>query len=65
MYRQRILDRALLVGNVRLVNDVVVPEPEHAGGRLAPGGHALDGERIALLEWTHRIGVGQLLPSVS
>ena len=50
LYRQRVLDSALLVGDVRLVDDAVVAEPENTGRGLASRGHALNGQRIALLK---------------
>ena len=50
---QRVLDGSLLVGDVGLVYDGVVPVPEHAGRWLAPHRHALDGQGVAFLEGAH------------
>ena len=62
---QRVLDGSLLVGDVGLVYDGVVPVPEHAGGRLPAHSNALDGQGVAFLEGAHWHRVGQLLATVT
>ena len=65
LYGQRVLHRALLVGDVGLVYDGVVPVPEDAGRRLPASGDTLDSQRVALFEGSDCRPVGQLLASVS